>query len=103
MIETIGDNKNLIDYFNEIGIIKNNKEEYTNHLTFPIYDNNKAIVNVAYYNPNPLSKKKLQILNSNCIFNSSFLKNNPEIILTESPIDALLLIQNNYSKYNFRN
>ena len=101
LIETIGENKDLIDCFTEIGIIKNNKEEFTNHLTFPIYDNNKAIVNVAYYNPHPQSKNKLQFLNSNGIFNSSFLKNNPEVILTESPIDALLLIQNNYPNTTF--
>ena len=101
LLETIGDNKELIDFFNEIGIIKNNKEEYTNHLTFPIYDENKTIVNIAFYNPHPQSKNKFQFLNSSGIFNSSFLKNNPEIILTESPIDALLLIQNNYPNTTF--
>ena len=101
LLETIGDNKDLVDYFIEIGIIKNNKEEYINHLTFPIYDDNKIIVNVAYYNPHPQRKNKLQFLNSSGIFNSSFLKHNTEIILTESPIDALLLIQNNYPNTTF--
>ena len=101
LLETIGDNKDLIDYFLEIGVIKNNKEKYTNHLTFPIYDDNKTIVNVAYYNPHPQSKNKLQFLNTSGIFNSSFLKNNPEIILTESPIEALLLIQNNFPNTTF--
>ena len=101
LLETIGDNKELIEYFNEIGVIKNNKEEYINHLTFPIYDENKTIINIAFFNPHPQSKNKLQFLNSYGIFNSSFLKNNAEIILTESPIDALLLIQKNYPNITF--
>ena len=101
LIELIGDNKILTDFFTEIGIIKNSKEDFINNLTIPIYDENKAIVNIAFYNPYPQSKNKLQFLNSAGIFNSSFLKNNSEIILTESPIDSLLLIQSNYPNTTF--
>ena len=101
MPEIIGDNKELISFFENIGIIKNNKEEFTNHITIPIYDDNKAIINIAFYNPYPKSKNKLQVLDSKGIFNSSFIKNNSEIILTDSPINAFLLIQTNYPNTTF--
>ena len=78
LLELIGENKTLIDFFTEIGIIKNSKEEFTNNLTIPIYDENKVIVNIAFNNPYPQSKNKLQFLNSTGIFNSNFLKNNSE-------------------------
>ncbi|MFX1503730.1 MAG: hypothetical protein ACFFDH_22405 [Promethearchaeota archaeon] len=101
LIDIIGDNKELISFFVSIGIIKNNKEEFINNLTIPIYDDNKAIINIAFYNPYPKSKNKLQVLNSKGIFNFSFLKNNSEIILTTSPINAFLLIQANYPNTTF--
>jgi len=51
LIELIGDNQELIDFFTETGILKNGKEEFINHLTIPIYDENKAIINIVFYNP----------------------------------------------------
>ncbi len=101
LLEIIGSNSELLECFAELGIIKNNKEEFVNNITIPIYDEAKVIVNIVFFNPHPQSKTKLQYLNDEGIFNSSFLKNNSEVILTLSPIEALLLIQANYPNVSF--
>jgi hypothetical protein len=101
IIDIIGNNEELKAFFTEVGIIKNNKEEFSNYLTIPVYNENKAIVNIAFFNPHPQCKNKLQFLNNDGIFNSSFLKNNKEVIITISPIETLLLIQANYPNTTF--
>jgi hypothetical protein len=101
LTELIGTNKDLTKYFSDVGIIINGKEAFTNYITIPICDENKAIVNIAYYNPHPQSENKLRFLNSEGIFNSAFLKNNSEIILTYSPIEALVMIQSNIPNVTF--
>ncbi len=101
LLEIIGDNEELLKFFNETGITKNNKEVFANYITIPIYNENKAIINIAFYNLYPQSKNKLQYLNQKGIFNSHFLKNNKEVILTSNPIETLLLIQKNYPAATF--
>jgi len=101
LLEIIGENHDIINYFTEIGIIKNNKEEYTNYITIPIYDRNRAIINIAFYNIYPQAKNKLFFLNNNGIFNEPYLSTVKEIILTDDPIQSLLLIQNNYPNTTF--
>ena len=99
ILQIIGDNLEQKNFFTDIGILKECKEEFANSITIPIYDENKVLVNIAFYNPYPQSINKLQTLNDEGIFNSSFLKNNSEVILTTSPIEALILIQKKFSKY----
>jgi len=101
IIEIIGDNEDIRQKLSESGIIKNDKDIFTNFLTIPIYDENKAIINIIGYNIFPQSKNKMIFLNEKGIFNQNFLKNNREIIITENPIDTLILIQNNYPNSTF--
>ena len=53
ILEIIGDNLEIKNYFLSIGIIKNNREVYANYITIPVYDENKAILNIAFFNPYP--------------------------------------------------
>ena len=36
LVELIGDNEDLLTFFHKEGILKNNKEVYSNHLVIPI-------------------------------------------------------------------
>ncbi len=101
LLDIIGENEELKKKLAEIGIIKNNKEIFKNYLTFPIYDKNKAFINIVGYNIYPQSKNKLIYLNDSGLFNQSFLRNTREIIFTENPLEALFLIQNDYPNTTF--
>ena len=101
LIELTGENRELKIKFTEIGIIKNGKEIFKNYITIPIYDVNKAVVDIIGYNIYPQSKNKLISLNDSGIFNQSFLRNTREVIFTENPLEALLLIQNDYPNTTF--
>jgi len=91
----------LIEKFARIGIIKNGKEIFKSCIIIPIYNENKVVINIAGYNIYPQSKNNFISLNDSGIFNQSFLKNMREIIFTESPLEALLLIQNDYPNTTF--
>ena len=81
LIESIGNNKEMLDKFKDLGLIKNNKEVFKNHLVIPIYNEDKSIENITFYNLSPNSDKSFTSLNDKGIFNKPFLINTKEIIL----------------------
>ena len=99
--ELIGGNDELNQRLTKIGIVKNGKEVYKSRLIIPIFDDNKATVNFAAYSIHPQSKNKFLFLNDSGIFNQSALKNAAEILLTDSPLEALVLIEHGYSNVTF--
>ena len=101
LLNIIGENEKLKENFEKIDVLKNGKEVFKSCITIPIYDENKSVVNIVGYNIYPKSKNKLIALNDAGIFNLAFLKNVREIIFTEDPIEALFLIQNDYSNATF--
>jgi hypothetical protein len=101
LLQSIGDNREIIDTLTEIGLIKNGKEVFTKSVVIPIFDENKAICNLAFYSPWPQSKTRFQFLNDAGLFNSHFLKNNTDIIVADNPLHTLLLIQHGYSSTTF--
>ena len=100
LLDSIGNNKELLEKFTELGIIKNNKEVYLNHLIIPIYED-KGIENIIFYNLASNSANNVSYLFDKGIFNNAFLRNTKEIVLTESPIDTLILLQNNFPNTTF--
>ena len=100
LLESIGNNKELLDKFTELGIVKNNKEVYLNHLIIPIYED-KAIENIVFYNLASNSANNTSFLFDKGIFNNAFLRNTKELVITESPIDSLILLQNNFPNTTF--
>ena len=101
LIDLLGKNNEILSVFNEFGLIKNNKEVYVNNITIPVFDENKILVNIAFYNHYSKTKSKFQFMNSKGVFNSSYLCNNQEIIVASNPIEALLLIRNNIPNVTF--
>ena len=97
----IQENISLKQELTEIGLLNNNKDCFANYIIIPILDENKAIVNIAGYSPYPQTKNKVIFLNAKGIFNCSFLAKSKKIYFTESPIDCLLLIQNDYANSTF--
>ena len=96
LLERISENDGLLKHFEEVGIIKNGKEVFKNYITIPIYNREKEIINIVGYNIYPRSKNKIIMLNNSGIFNQTFIERSKEIIVTESPLEALLLIKNDY-------
>ena len=101
LLETIGQNEDIKENLEKIGILKNGKEMFKNCVTIPIYDENKAVINIIGYNIYPKNKNRLLFLNDSGIFNQTFLKNVREIILTENPLEAFTLIQNDFPYATF--
>ncbi len=101
LLNIIGENEKLKENLEKINILKNGKEVFRSCITIPIYDENKVVVNIIGYNIYSKSKNKLISLNDSGIFNQSFLKNTREVIFTENPLEALLLIQNDYHNTTF--
>lgn len=99
--DMILENAELHKQCEQIGLIKNIKDVFSNYLLIPVLDTNKNIVDIAGYNLYPQSKNKLIFLNNEGIFNQPFLINQNELILTENPIQTFNLIQNDYPNTTF--
>jgi len=59
------------------------------------------MVTVVGFNPFPKAKKKLLSLSPGGIFNQALLPGAKEVVLTESPLEALLLVQNDVPNVTF--
>ena len=99
--ELVVGNDDLSQWLENVSIVRNGKEIFKNRLIIPIVDDNKIPVNIAAYSIHPQTKNKLLFLNDSGIFNQDFLQNGSEILLTENPIEALQLIQHDYSNVTF--
>ena len=99
--ELVSGNDDLNQRLAAIGVVRNGKEIFKNRLIIPIVDGNKVPVNIAAYSIHPQTKNKLLFLSDSGIFNQSFLQNADEILFTETPLDALLLIQQDYPNVTF--
>jgi len=101
LVELIEENDEIEEKLSEIGIINQSREIFKSCVTVPIYDENKIIVNIIGYKVYSKNKNRLIFLNDSGIFNQPFLINTREIIFTENPLEALLLIQNDYPNTTF--
>jgi len=101
IVDVVQEYKEVEENLEEIGIIKNGREIFKSCITIPIHNEEKAIVNIVGYNIHPRSKNRIIMLNNSGIFNQSFLQRSKEIIFTESPIETILLIQNDYPNTTF--
>jgi len=63
LLELIGENKELRQLCEQIGILQKGKELFRNTLLVPIYDENKAVINIVGFNIHPQSKNRMTILN----------------------------------------
>ncbi len=55
--DLIGDNSELEERLMELGILKSGKEVFPGCLTIPLYNEDKTIQNIAFYNLHPKSKE----------------------------------------------
>ena len=99
--ELITANPEINKIAEKIKLIKNKKDVFTNHLIIPVYNEDKVLINLTGYNIHPQTKNRVLFLNNNGIFNSPYLKNTDEIIFTSNPLEALLLIQNDFPNITF--
>ncbi len=86
MCELIKGNGELNSRCDQLGLLIKGKEVMSGHLTIPILDEQKGVVNIAGYNVYPQSKKKFKCLTPKGIFNQAFLRNIDELILTNNPL-----------------
>ena len=71
--ELAGGNETLARELEAAGPLKNGREVFSNHLTIPVFDAVKVLVNVLGYNLHPRAKTRLVSLSSGGIFNAPFL------------------------------
>jgi hypothetical protein len=101
LLDLVQANDGLGKLCEEAGVLRNGKESLAHRLILPIVDSEKHVVNVVGLNLYPKAKKKLLCLSPGGIFNQAFLAGATEVVLTESPLDALLLIQNDVANVTF--
>jgi len=101
ILETVSKDDGLLNLFEKAGIIKNGKEVFKSCVIIPIFGEDKEVINIVGYNIYPRSRNKMVMLNDSGIFNRPFLSKAKEIILAENPLEALLLIQNDFPATTF--
>lgn len=94
-------NEGLAEHCEKLGLLHVGKERFAHYLTLPIMSGDKAVVNIVGYNLHPRAKNKLIALGADGIFNQAFLAAASEVVLTEGPLEALLLIQNDVPNASF--
>lgn len=103
--EMVGEDKDSRERLEALSILRNGKERLQHRLIIPIENESKAVVNLIGVSLHPHAKNRVIALNEAGIFNEAFLRKMPEIICTEDPLEALLLIQNDvpYTTFLFGN
>jgi hypothetical protein len=99
--EQVSGNTEWSETLSEFGLLKNGKETLTHHVTIPILDEGKEIINIAGYSPFSRVNDKIRFLNSRGIFNHSYIIHCNEVILCADPVETLLLIQHGLSNATF--
>ncbi len=99
--DVVGEDKDSRERLEALGILRNGKELLQHRLVIPIEDENKAIVNLVAISLHPQSKHRVIVLNEAGIFNQPFLGKTTEIVCTEDPLEALLLIQQDVPNATF--
>jgi len=97
----VQENETLGKLCQETGLLHNGKERLAHQLIMPILDGDKEVVNLAGFSLYPKAKRKVVSLNSGGIFNQAFLASAKQVVLTESPLEALLLIQHEVPNTTF--
>ena len=93
LAELAKDSAALGEVCQRTGLLNNDREALRGCLILPLYGDGGQIVNIVGYHLRPQAKRQVRSLNGTGIFNQAFLKNTEELVLTESPLEALLLIQ----------
>jgi hypothetical protein len=101
LFDMVQGNEALGKLCEEMGLLQQGKELLAHYLILPIMDLEKQVVNLVGYSLSPQAKKKLLSLNSAGVFNQAFLAGGKEVVLTESPLEALLLIQSDVPNATF--
>ena len=95
------ENKQLEEELEEVGLLRSGKELLQGCLTIPILDENKEPVNIVGYSINAQKKEPIVSLRPDGIFNAPFLKNCTDVIFTDSPLTALMLIASEVPNTSF--
>jgi len=101
LLDLVQGNEALGKLCEEIGLLHQGKERLAHYLILPIMDAEKQVVNLVGYSLFPKAKKKLLSLSTAGVFNQAFLASGKEVVLTESPLEALLLIQSDVANATF--
>jgi hypothetical protein len=101
LAEVVGEDKDSHERLEALGVLLNGKECLQHRLIIPIENENKAAINLVGVSLHPQAKNRVVALNDAGIFNQAFLAKTPEIVGTEDPLEALLLIQQDVPNTTF--
>ena len=99
--ELIDGQKSLQDHLERVGVLSKGKEVLKGCVVIPISDAVGDIVNLVGCSPSPNAKQRFIFLNPEGVFNAERLRLEAEIVLTEDPIHALLLILHGVANTTF--
>lgn len=101
IVDRIGENEELIQVLSSLGLLTKGQDTFKNYLIIPIFDENAVPVNIVGYSLHPQKKERIRRLLDNGIFNRGFIQKSEELIVTDTPLQALLLIQNEHPNTTF--
>ena len=90
--ELCRENEALQDELEGVGLFKNGKERFKGCLVIPILDENTEPVNIVGYSTHAQKKEPMIWLQPDGVFNSPFLGNCSDVMFTDNPLAALMLI-----------
>ena len=99
--DQVAGNDELIETLTRTGILGPGGEILRNRIIIPVLDEDRAPVNLVGVSLSARSKKRTVALNVDGVFNAPFLRNTHEVILTEDPIHALVLICHGFDATTF--
>ena len=92
ILEFCRENEQLRGELERVGLVKNDKELLRGCIIIPVFDENKEPVNIVGYSINAQKKERMISLRPDGVFNLPFLKNRGDVIFTDDPLTALMLI-----------
>lgn len=101
LAERIGENEELREAAAALGLLKGQTEVLKHCIVVPVLDENRAIVNLVGVPIHPRRREQELALTGEGVFNAPFLQNCEEVIVCETPLQALLLVEHGIENVTF--
>ena len=99
--ERVEGNAQMQQELEKHGIIKGGKDAFAGSIVFPIFDENKAVINIVGYSINARKNERMKCLTSHGVFNGAFLSRCTQIIFTDNPLHSLVLMASDVHQVTF--
>jgi len=101
LAEQIEGNTELYARCESLGLLTKAEETLRNRIVIPVLDEERAPIGLVGVALSARAKEAVVSVGETAVFNAPFLRNTDEAVITDSPLRALLLIQNGIDSATF--